>query len=165
MKGPISQFKSNPNNPRIIRDEKFNKLVKSIQEFPEMLEKRPLVCFTDIDGKLVIIGGNMRHKAAIKAGLNEIPYILADDWTEEKRNEFIIKDNVGFGEWNWDTLANEWECEKLKEWGMDIPNFTEPIDQKEKDAKFIIEIKCDSAMDQERTYIELLDKGFKAIIK
>jgi hypothetical protein len=120
MKVKISAIKANSKNPRVIKDDKFKKLVKSIQEFPEMLEKRPLVCFTDVDGKYVVLGGNMRLKAANEVGLKEIPIVLADDWTQEQRDEFLIKDNVGFGEWNWDDLANEWDAEKLTDWGLDV---------------------------------------------
>jgi site-specific DNA-methyltransferase (adenine-specific) len=119
----IGQIKSNPKNPRVIKDDKFKKLVKSLTEFPEMLEKRPLICFTDTDKKLVVLGGNMRLKAAQEIGLKELPVMLADDWTEEKKNEFLIKDNVGFGEWDWDELANDWDVEQLTEWGLDIPDF------------------------------------------
>jgi DNA modification methylase len=117
----ISEVKPNPKNPRIIKDGKFQKLVKSIQEFPDMLNKRPLVTFTDTDGKYVVLGGNMRLKACKEIGLKEIPVIVADEWTEEQKNEFLIKDNVGFGEWDWDTLANEWDAEKLDDWGLDLP--------------------------------------------
>ena len=116
----IKQVKSNPKNPRVIKDDKFKKLVKSIQEFPDMLNKRPLVCFTDTDGKYIVLGGNMRLKACNELKLTEIPIILADEWTEEQKNEFLIKDNVGFGEWDWDDLANEWDAEKLEEWGLDV---------------------------------------------
>ena len=121
MKVKISSIKSNPKNPRLIKDGKFNKLVKSITNFPQMLEKRPLVCFTDVDGKYVVLGGNMRLKASKQAGLKELPIILADDWTEEQKNEFIIKDNVGFGEWEWDDLANEWDIDQLDDWGLELP--------------------------------------------
>jgi site-specific DNA-methyltransferase (adenine-specific) len=117
----ISEVKPNPKNPRIIKDGKFQKLVKSIQEFPDMLNKRPLVTFTDTDGKYVVLGGNMRLKACKEIGLKEIPIIVADEWTEEQKNEFLIKDNVGFGEWDWDSLANEWDVEKLDDWGLDLP--------------------------------------------
>jgi site-specific DNA-methyltransferase (adenine-specific) len=119
----INQVKPNPKNPRIIKDDKFKKLVKSIQEFPDMLNKRPLIVFTDVDKKYVVLGGNMRLKACNEIGLKEVPVILADEWTEEQKAEFLIKDNVGFGEWDWDDLANEWNAEKLDEWGLDIPNF------------------------------------------
>ena len=143
MIAPITQFKPNPNNPRIVRDDKFKKLVKSIQDFPEMLVKRPLVCFTDTDGKYVILGGNMRHKAAIEAGMNELPYILADDWTEEQKAEFLIKDNVGFGEWDWDILANEWDADKLTEWGLDVPGFEVAPEAKEDDYEMPDEVLTD----------------------
>jgi DNA modification methylase len=119
----ISRVKPNPNNPRIIKDEKFAKLVKSIQDFPDMLNKRPLVCYTDTDGQFVVLGGNMRLKAAKECKLKEIPIILADEWTAEQRAEFLIKDNVGFGEWDWEQLANEWDVQQLEDWGLDVPDF------------------------------------------
>jgi len=123
----ITEIKANPKNPRIIKDDKFAKLVQSIKDFPEMLEKRPLVCFTDTDKKLVVLGGNMRLKAAKEVGLKELPILLADDWTEEQKTQFLIKDNVGFGEWNWDELANEWDPTKLEDWGLSIPNFNSNV--------------------------------------
>jgi DNA modification methylase len=129
----ISAIKANSKNPRVIKDDKFKKLVKSIQDFPEMLEKRPLVCFTDADGKYVVLGGNMRLKAAQEVGLKELPIVLADDWTQEQRDEFLIKDNVGFGEWDWDQLANEWDADKLDEWGLDVPNFEAEVLEAEED--------------------------------
>jgi site-specific DNA-methyltransferase (adenine-specific) len=121
----ITEIKPNPNNPRIIKDEKFAKLVKSIQDFPDMLNKRPLVCYTDTDGQFVVLGGNMRLKAAKECKLKEIPIILADEWTAEQRAEFLIKDNVGFGEWDWEQLANEWDVQQLEDWGLDVPDFIE----------------------------------------
>jgi len=122
----LSEIKANPNNPRLIKDDKFKKLVKSLTEFPEMMEKRPIVCVTDIDGKLYPLGGNMRLKALQELKYKDIPdswVILADDWTIEQRKEFTIKDNVGFGEWDWEDLANNWDSDLLTEWGLDIPNF------------------------------------------
>jgi ParB-like chromosome segregation protein Spo0J len=122
----ISKLKNNPNNPRFIKDDKFEKLKKSISEFPEMMEKRHIVCVTDDDGKLYPLGGNMRLKALQELGYKEISdnwILLADEWTEEQRREFVIKDNVGFGEWNWEELANAWDSEKLEEWGLDLPGF------------------------------------------
>ena len=112
----LSEVKSNPNNPRLIKDEKFSKLVKSIKEFPKMLEIRPIV----VNDEMVVLGGNMRLKACKEAGLKEIPIIKASDLTEEQQREFIIKDNVGFGEWDWDMLANEWDAEELADWGLDV---------------------------------------------
>jgi DNA modification methylase len=122
----LSKIKLNPTNPRIIKDDKFKKLVKSIEDFPEMMAKRPMVCVTDTDGKLYPLGGNMRLKALQELKYKEIPdtwVMLADEWSEEKRKEFAIKDNVSFGEFDWDTLANEWNVEEISEWGVDIPNF------------------------------------------
>ena len=119
----IKQVKANPNNPRIIKDAKFQKLVKSIQEFPDMLNKRPLIVFTDVDGKYCVLGGNMRLKALNELKYDTVPIVLADEWTEEQKAEFLIKDNVGFGEWDWDQLANEWDAEKLDEWGLDLIGF------------------------------------------
>lgn len=113
----VNQLKLNPNNPRLIKDDKFKKLVKSIQEFPEMIQLRPIV----VDENNIILGGNMRYRAMIEAGLNEVYIIKADNLTEEQKQEFIIKDNVGFGEWDWDTLANEWSVEKLDDWGLSLP--------------------------------------------
>ena len=127
----LSEVKPNPNNPRVIRDDKFAKLKQSIIGFPEMLEKRPLVCFTDTDGKFVVLGGNMRLKALSDIGAKEIPVILADDWTEEQKAQFLIKDNVGFGEWDWEQLANEWDAEQLSEWGLDLP----PMEMQELEAE------------------------------
>jgi hypothetical protein len=117
----ITDVKTNAKNPRTIKDEKFKKLVKSIQEFPDMLNKRPLIVFTDVDGKYVVLGGNMRLKACKEIGLKEIPVILADEWTEEQKAEFLIKDNVGFGEWDWDILTDEWDTDNLENWGLDLP--------------------------------------------
>ena len=114
---PISQVIPNPTNPRIIKDDKFKKLVKSIQDFPQMLDIRPIV----VDSNMVVLGGNMRLKACIAAGLTEVPIIVADQLTEEQKKEFIIKDNSSFGEWDWDILANEWEIADLSDWGIDIP--------------------------------------------
>lgn len=119
IKLPINQVKANPNNPRIIKDDKFKKLVQSIKEFPEMLELRPIVVNED----MVVLGGNMRLKACKEAGLDKIPVIKASNLTEEQQKEFIIKDNVGFGEWDWNDLANNWDAEQLEEWGLDIPGF------------------------------------------
>ena len=112
----LSEVKSNPNNPRLIKDEKFSKLVKSIKEFPKMLEIRPIV----VNDEMVVLGGNMRLKACKEAGLKEIPIIKASDLTEEQQREFIIKDNVGFGEWDWELIANEWDAEELADWGLDV---------------------------------------------
>jgi site-specific DNA-methyltransferase (adenine-specific) len=129
----IAEIKANPKNPRVIKDERFKKLVQSLQEFPEMLEKRPLVCVTDVDGKLFPLGGNMRLKAANELKMKELPVVMADDWTEEQRQEFIIKDNVGFGEWNWEELQADWDVEQLSDWGLDIPQQFKVEEEAEED--------------------------------
>ena len=124
--GTISQ---NPDNPRIIKGDKFNKLVKSIEDFPEMLKIRPIV--VNIDN--VILGGNMRYKASIKAGLKEVYIIRAEGLTEDQQKEFIAKDNVGFGEWDWDILGNEWDAKELEEWGLDGFPFEDIVLEAEED--------------------------------
>jgi len=112
----ISAIKRNPNNPRILKDDKFAKLTQSIKDFPQMLDIRPIV----VNDDMVVLGGNMRLKACKEAGLKEVPVIKVNDLTEEQQREFIIKDNVGFGEWDWDLLANEWDADLLDDWGLDI---------------------------------------------
>ena len=124
IKLPINQVKANPNNPRIIKDDKFKKLVKSIQDFPEMLELRPIV----VNDDMIVLGGNMRLKACKEAGLTKIPVIKASNLTEEQQKEFIIKDNVGFGEWDWEQLANQWDAEMLNEWALNVPQFEPQVD-------------------------------------
>ena len=124
MKLKINDIQSNVTNPRIIKDHKFKKLVASIKEFPEMLELRPIV----IDENNIILGGNMRHQACIEAGLKEVPVKIAKGLTVEQKQEFIIKDNVGFGEWDWDILGNQWDNAKLGEWGMDVWQPEEAVD-------------------------------------
>jgi hypothetical protein len=138
----ITKIKSNPNNPRVIKDEKFKKLVQSIKEFPKMLSIRPIV----VNEEMIVLGGNMRLKACIEAGLKNVPVIKITDMTIEEQNEFIIKDNVGFGEWNWDNLANEWDSQTLSDWGLDVwvnndielNDFFEENNDEEKKEKFQI---------------------------
>ena len=121
----IDKILINPNNPRLIKDDKFKKLCKSIQEFPEMLELRPIVVNKD----MIVLGGNMRLKACQEIGLTEVPIIVAENLTEEQQREFLIKDNVSGGEWDWDILANEWEVEQLNEWGVDVGGFDLKADE------------------------------------
>ena len=116
----ISQLIPNPDNPRFIKDDKFKKLVQSIKDFPEMLKLRPIVINLD----KMVLGGNMRLKAAIDAGLKEVPVVIAD-LSKEQEKEFIIKDNLGFGQWDWDIIANEWDTDKLSEWGLAVINMEE----------------------------------------
>jgi hypothetical protein len=115
---PIGKIKANPNNPRTIKDDKFFKLVQSLKDLPEMAKVRPVVVNQD----MVVLGGNMRLKAMKEAGWKEAPVEIVD-WDEDKQRQFIIKDNVGFGEWDWEMLANEWDAEELQEWGLDLPGF------------------------------------------
>jgi hypothetical protein len=124
QKVKINEVKANPNNPRIIKDDKFAKLVKSITDFPQMLNLRPIV----VNDDMVVLGGNMRLKACKEAGLKEVPIIKASELTEQQQKEFIVKDNVGYGEWDWDDLANNWESEELNEWGLNVPQFEAPVD-------------------------------------
>jgi ParB-like chromosome segregation protein Spo0J len=159
----ISEVKSNPNNPRIIKDDKFQKLVKSIKEFPEMLNIRPIVVNSD----MVVLGGNMRLKACKEAGLKEVAIIKADDLTDDQQKQFIIKDNVGFGEWDWEDLANNWDAEQLTDWGLDIPDFKQ-VDEKETEdlsdkirSEFRIEVICKDETEQEQTYNKLIEQNYE----
>ena len=174
----ITDIKANPKNPRVIKDEKFAKLVKSLQDFPEMLEKRPLICFTDVDGKVVVLGGNMRLKAAKECGMEQLPVILADDWTEEQKNEFLIKDNVGFGEWNWEEITADWDIEQLGEWGLDATDSFEGDEVLEPEnekypfqdegilpkSQYGVIVMCESEGTQESVFNDLTKMGFKCKI-
>ena len=139
----ITEIKPNPANPRIIKDDRFKLLVKSLSDFPDMLNKRPLVCVTDTDGLIFPLGGNMRLKAAQELKMPTLPVEMADDWTEEQRREFIIKDNVGYGEWNWDELANDWDQQQLTDWGLDIPGFVVEPEVEEDDYEIPDTIETD----------------------
>jgi ParB-like chromosome segregation protein Spo0J len=159
----ISEVKSNPNNPRIIKDDKFQKLVKSIKEFPEMLNIRPIV----VNADMVVLGGNMRLKACKEAGLKEVAIIKAEDLTEEQQKQFIIKDNVGFGEWDWEDLANNWDAEQLTDWGLDIPDFKHIESEEREDlsdkirSEFRIEVICKDETEQEQTYNKLIEQNYE----
>jgi hypothetical protein len=161
----ISEVKLNPNNPRQIKDDKFKNLIKSIKDFPEMLDIRPIVVNED----MVILGGNMRFRACKEAGLKEVPVIVANNLTEDQQREFLIKDNVSGGEWDWDLLANEWEVEKLGDWGLDIPIFLEEPsldeligEEKNKPASMKITFKTvEQLQEAENDIQELIDRKFK----
>ena len=158
----ISEVKLNPNNPRIIKDDKFKKLVQSIKDFPEMLNIRPIVVNQD----MIILGGNMRYKACKEAGLKEIPVIVTD-LTEAQQREFLIKDNTSGGEWDWEVLANEWNVEQLEEWGLDLIDFKINNDEDLKDLSstinnlYRIEIICKDEEHQENSYNKLLEQGYE----
>lgn len=137
---PVGSIVPNPANPRTISAHKFKKLVQSIKDFPQMLDLRPIV----VDENMVVLGGNMRLKACIEAGLWEVPVIKAEQLTEKQKEEFIIKDNVGFGEWDWDMLANEWEAQSLEDWGMDLPVVEAPEPEvREDDYEMPAKVKTD----------------------
>jgi len=159
----IAAIKPNEENPRFITDSKFKKLVKSIKDFPEMLEARPLV----IDEDNVVLGGNMRLKALKAAGVFEVPVKRVLGWTEQQKKEFIIKDNLGYGEWDWELVANIWEIEELAEWGLDVPQFGvedlgDPFEAEvSKNQTFKIEVICDNQRKQDKLYNELTEKGFE----
>ena len=158
----IEQIKLNPNNPRLIKDDKFEKLVQSIVDFPQMLEIRPIVVNTD----MIILGGNMRYKACKEAGIKEIPVIIADNLTEEQQKEFLIKDNVSGGEWDWEVLANEWDSEQLEAWGLDLPGVDVNNETEHKDRSgdlketFEVIISCNDETHQEQVYNKMIADGF-----
>lgn len=159
----ISEVKNNPSNPRLIKDDKFKKLVKSIHDFPQMLELRPIV----VDENNIVLGGNMRLKACKEAGLKDVYIVKAENLTEDQKQEFIVKDNVGFGEWDWDMLANEWDIEKLDEWGLDVPKIMDSSEDDLKDLSstidnlYRIEIVCKDEEHQENTYNKLIEQGYE----
>ena len=136
----LKDIKPNPNNPRVLRDDKFQKLKKSIQEFPKMLSLRPIV----IDENNIVLGGNMRLRALQDLGFTDLDdscVKYANDLTEEEKQRFIIADNVAFGEWDWDTLANDWDVVDLEAWGLEIPQFDErgQIDYSDKNQEIDVE--------------------------
>lgn len=155
----LSKLKTNPNNPRIIKDAKFKKLVKSINDFPKMMSLRPIV----IDEHFIVQGGNMRLKALQEIGFKDIPdewVLQIKDLNEDEKKQFIIKDNVGFGEWDYEDLANNWNAEELVEWGLDIPHFAPTIKDEIEEAfneSFKIEIICKDEEEQEKSYNALIE--------
>jgi ParB-like chromosome segregation protein Spo0J len=155
----LSKLKPNPNNPRIIKDDKFKKLVKSINDFPKMMALRPIV----VDENFIVQGGNMRLKALQEIGFKDIPnewVKQVSDLNEDEKKQFIIKDNVSFGENDWDELANNWDAEQLTEWGLDIPHFA-PFENTEVEGEekqsFKIEVICKDAEEQETSYNALIE--------
>ena len=111
-----SEIVVNPDNPRFIKDDKFRKLVKSIQEFPDMTTIRPII----VDEGMMVLGGNMRYRAMVEAGIEKIPVVVVSGWSDEQKKEFIIKDNASFGDWDYDSLANMFSTEELEDWGVDV---------------------------------------------
>jgi len=154
----IAAVKENPDNPRFIKDAKFKKLVKSIKGFPEMLEKRPIV----VDEDMVVLGGNMRLKACKSAGLFEVWVDTAEGWTEDQKREFIVKDNVGFGEWDWDILANEWNTEQLGDWGLDV---WQPEENLELDDFFNEDLSQEDKTEKNKIILEYTQEDYNVVIE
>lgn len=155
----INCIKSNPNNPRVIRDAKYKQLLKSIKDFPQMLNLRPLV----IDENNMVLGGNMRLKALKELGYKEVPVMKADELNDEQKKEFIIKDNLPYGEWDTEMLANEWDTEQLQEWGLDVPSWdpqeeTEPSDY-DQQQNWFLNIRFATEQECQQWYERLLKEG------
>lgn len=139
----IKEVKNNEDNPRFIKDAKFKKLVKSIKEFPEMLKLRPIV----VNNDMVVLGGNMRLKACTEAGLSEVWILKAENLTKEQEREFIVKDNVGFGEWDWDILANQWNTQQLGDWGLEVWQGGEDVSNTNDYSNLDVDSKLDKFLD------------------
>jgi ParB-like chromosome segregation protein Spo0J len=160
----ISKIKLNPNNPRLIKDDKFAKLVQSIKDFPEMLEIRPIV----VNDDMIILGGNMRFKACKEAGLKEVSIIKVSGLSAEKQREFLIKDNVSGGEWDWQ-LLNDWDSLELESWGLDVSKFEqeptlEELIGEEKNKPATMKITFESPEQLQKAEIdiqEILDRKYK----
>lgn len=154
----IGLVKINPENPRSISESKFNKLVQSIKEFPQMLEIRPIVVNSD----MMVLGGNMRLKACEEAGLKEVFIIKASDLTPEQQTEFLIKDNVGFGEWDFDLLANNFDTEELEKWGLDLPNIQGITDEESEPAsknQWFLNVEFENEEKCQKWYEKLIEEG------
>ena len=157
----ISEIKANPKNPRTITDAMYQKLLKSITDFPQMLKIRPLV----IDEKNMVLGGNMRLKALVELGWKKVPVIRAKNLTADQKREFIAKDNIGYGEFEWEALMKDWDVEKLSEWGLDVPVLKEIKDLSEKlESQYKIEIECSSEDEQEKLYNEFQKRNLSCRI-
>ncbi len=160
----LSQIRKNPNNPRIIRDEKFEKLKRSIQDFPQMMEFRPII----VDESGVILGGNMRYEAIKSLKMAEFP----DEWvkrveelTEDQKKEFTVKDNVGFGDWDWDAIANEWDELPLDDWGLDVPGVGSLDDYSEKNRELNLDAFEDKQIIKLEYSMDEAEKVRKALLK
>ena len=162
----ISKIKPNPSNPRIIKDDRFEKLVKSIKDFPKMMELRPII----VDSNNMILGGNMRLKALNYLSYKKIPKSWikqASDLTDKEKEQFIIKDNVGFGDWDWDMLANEWNNEQLDEWGLDVPNFDSEYNgegESETGNQYYLNVICDTEKECQKLYEQFINQGLNVKI-
>lgn len=154
----------NEDNPRIIKDKKFEKLVASLKKFPKMLKYRPII----VNADMIILGGNMRYSAAQEAGLSEVPVMIADDFNQAEQLEFIIKDNIGFGEWDFEELANSWDDLPLTDWGLDLPVVLseEPLPNEDEKAKaFKLTVVAGSEEEQDEIYVRLIEMGYNVAKK
>ena len=160
----VSTLKKNPNNPRLLRDDKFEKLKNSLREFPQMMSLRPII----IDAENIVLGGNMRLEAIKALGMKEIPdewVKRADDLTEAQKQEFIVKDNVGFGEWDWDAIANEWSDLPLEDWGLDVPNFEMVEDYSDKNKELDLDLFEDKQVIKLEYSMNEAEQVRKALLK
>ena len=159
---PISKVKANKGNPRFIRDEKFTKLVKSLREFPDMAKLRPII----VNAEMVVLGGNMRLKAMQELKWETVPVIVAENLTRQQQAEFVIKDNVGFGEWDWEMLANQWDADLLTDWGLDIPHFDGELPEDNPEDSDPNALLVEGTAEQlEDLLTELNTRGFKVKFK
>ena len=162
----LEDLKENPNNPRHISKTNLNKLIKSIEEFPKMLELRPVI----VDNDMVVLGGNMRLKACKEIGIQKIPYIKVDNLTEDQKQEFIIKDNVGFGDWDWDIIEADFDTELLFELGLEIPELDLKEVEDERDISdtiettYRVEAVLEDEEEQEKLYNKLINEGYECRI-
>ena len=162
----IASIKANPNNPRIIKDERFKKLVTSLKEFPKMMKLRPII----VDNDNMILGGNMRYRALQELGFKELPdewVKRAEDLTEDEKRRFIVSDNLGYGEWDYDILANEWDQDELTDWGMELPPDWGESGGEQKDLSdelketYEVIISCSGEEQQEKVYNKLISEGYE----
>ena len=158
----IKKIKNNPKNPRVIKNAKFMKLVESIKEFPQMLDIRPII----VNKENIILGGNMRFRASIEAGLKEVT-IARVNLTPEEEDEFIVKDNSNFGEWDWDVLANQFQLDELGDWGLDIPIYLTDDDEEPEFDEDIVDKRLESFLESNISYIRLhyARKQYDEVIK
>lgn len=160
----LKDLKELTGNPRTIKTKDFKILCDSIRNNSDYFEARPLI-LSDRTGELIIIAGNQRYKAAKEIGLKEVPTYLIENLTEEKEREIIIRDNISNGEWEIETLANEWDIDQLKEWGLNLSSFNTPKDISAKIiSKLLIEIEVTSEREQEQLYNQLTKDGYQCRI-
>ena len=164
---PVHQLHLNPDNPRFIRDERYKQLVTSLADNPQLLEARPILC-SDRTGKLIVLGGNMRLRAAKELKLSTVPVVVMSGLTYDQEREIVIKDNASFGTWDFDILANDWSDLPLDDWGVDLPadwleeGEPEPDEPSEPDfiSRFEVVVECRGEVDQQSVYNKLQEMGY-----